>query len=585
MRIGIKCQRITPMLGRCESIKEERKRRFSLEMTPEKKNSVDPKNGIPWIWYVAFVWGITMLAFEGMAHHQLSLSQFASYVMDSPAVKSLFPTRAPRHLLEGLSLGLRSTWVGMGLALASGLALPVAGFLRRPKEEDSVQEAPNPWIGGLVGGIYGILYGLTFLLVGFLNAVYQTMRGLLQTPQAVLAARQGMVWDVEKETWKFYSLQEEFDEIISSSRPNVFKERPIQDMTYYNLLHVPATASVSEIKQAYRRAARAVHPDKNPGNETAAELFHQLHRAFVTLSDDEQRRAYDTWGAPKNGSDAQGIPPFDPQVFFSILFHVQPVEHYVGNCTLSLATSHMMYFLQSGGVDSAEDLWKFFGRRTVDAGVSLSQRKRELNMALFLKDRVTPFANGAVNRSEFREQCQQEAWSIAQGLFGRDYLYAIGTAFINEANQALKFRGSILAPWNRMVVWFRNKRYIMKSIFSMLGALLDTMQKIKLREGAPSDAELMELLAPLTIDVAWVYNSLDFQNALSGACHRLFADSQVNSRYTRLERAEAIRILGEEFLLVAQQESERFETDKHAPEDLLLLLELAGRVANMKVRS
>jgi X-domain of DnaJ-containing/DnaJ domain len=529
-----------------------------------------------------------------------SWQQFSQYVLDknsegrrgTTATKSkfasLFPTRQPRHLVEGIGLGVRSVLIGFGMAAASFISLPIAGYVQHNATFDHQEH--RKWIGLVVGGIYGTLFGSTFLFVGLLNGIYQAARGLLQTPRAVHASGHGMVWDRKKEIWKFYSLEEEMDELLSS-QPFLDTDRPVKDLTYYNMLNVPSSAELKDIKQAYRREARLVHPDKNPGNETAAELFRKLHLAYLTLSDTEQRLAYDTWGFSEKyleggGDGALGIPLFDPHVFFTILFNAQPVEQYVGNFTLSFATTKILNFARSGGADSADDLLKFFWSSTDTSGVPSRQRKRELNIALFLNDRVKSFVNGMVSRSEFRDICRQEAQSIALGQFGLKYLYSIGTALTDASNRFLNFQGNLLGPWNRIVVWFRRKLRIVKSLWPLYGKLLEKVKQLKLQQVALSDAVLMEHVVPIMIDVVWVYNDLDIQNALSEACRRLFADSKVNSRYTRLERAEAIRILGEEFLFAARRESERLATGESVPfsEDIVSRIEAATEIAIMKVR-
>ena len=67
----------------------------------------------------------------------------------------------------------------------------------------------------------------------------------------------------------------------------------------YQVLGVNRTASVQEIKRAYRRKARETHPDKRPNitSEKAAEEFHRVVRAFEILSDDASRKKYDTTGS------------------------------------------------------------------------------------------------------------------------------------------------------------------------------------------------------------------------------------------------------------------------------------------------
>lgn len=81
---------------------------------------------------------------------------------------------------------------------------------------------------------------------------------------------------------------------------------------YYEVLGVGKDAGADEIRRAYKKLAIKYHPDKNPGDKEAEEMFKEAAEAYEVLSTDDKRAQYDRFGhdAPNMGGGA-GFSSFD----------------------------------------------------------------------------------------------------------------------------------------------------------------------------------------------------------------------------------------------------------------------------------
>lgn len=79
---------------------------------------------------------------------------------------------------------------------------------------------------------------------------------------------------------------------------------PADTEAYYNILGVDKTSSAGQIKKAYYKLAKDLHPDKNPDDEEKLQQFQALSHAYDVLSDPKKREIYDQFG--EEGLQGQG---------------------------------------------------------------------------------------------------------------------------------------------------------------------------------------------------------------------------------------------------------------------------------------
>ena len=71
----------------------------------------------------------------------------------------------------------------------------------------------------------------------------------------------------------------------------------------YSTLGVAKTASAADITKAYRKLAKKLHPDLNPGDKAAEEKFKQISAAYSILNDPEKRGRYDRGEIDASGQE------------------------------------------------------------------------------------------------------------------------------------------------------------------------------------------------------------------------------------------------------------------------------------------
>ena len=518
---------------------------------------------------------------------------------------SLFSTRRPKDVAAGFSSGLKSIGKGTLAGAVSLVAQPIAG-------------AQQGGVTGFFSGLAtGVCSAVALPVTGVCVGAYQMGRGVVNSGEAVKASRLGMQWDHDKREWVYYYLEEDAKEVekLEAERDGKktasgetgtggsLTEKQVKDRQYYDLLGVSTNATSGEIKKAYYKEARKVHPDKCPNDPDAASKFQALGHAYQILSNEQSRAAYDKNGPPETtaGGDMSG--EIDPYTFFAVMFGSSLVEPYIGELWIASTADSVMKdaqtqqaMMDAEKADSEEEMAKNLANRAaLSEEAKLKQRKREVKCALHIRGRIEPFTNDKMTAEEFRESCQEEAEKIAKTSFGPTFLTTIGFALEVEADEYIGFATSFLGLEGH-VARFKKKSNQMSTNVKIASAGIKAMsagqkayqevekvQKTMAKEkdgataaeggatgtegsaagaapgGMPEmDAaqaalaqEKLEESLPAILELAWAVNCRDISRTLKVVCKKLFNDAALDIE-GRHKRSKAVKILGSVFYNVGQ---------------------------------
>lgn len=211
--------------------------------------------------------------------------------------------RPPKGFLNGCS---RATWnvaIGSVGVPALFLASSLSGL---------IHGGPP---GLVVGVVSGAFYSSVWCVMGYASAGLQVAEGVANTLSSpIQQAAFGKRWDPLKGRWVKYStasdaylaLFENSDEIwLAAIRRHAERFGTVDNkaslsatddgQSYYDLLGIQQDASEKEVKDAYKKMAKHLHPDRNPNPEARAQ-FEEVTQAYKILSDPAARKRYDAGG-------------------------------------------------------------------------------------------------------------------------------------------------------------------------------------------------------------------------------------------------------------------------------------------------
>eukprot|EP00586_Coscinodiscus_wailesii_P015742 CAMPEP_0172501542 /NCGR_PEP_ID=MMETSP1066-20121228/150738_1 /TAXON_ID=671091 /ORGANISM="Coscinodiscus wailesii, Strain CCMP2513" /LENGTH=465 /DNA_ID=CAMNT_0013276363 /DNA_START=115 /DNA_END=1509 /DNA_ORIENTATION=+ len=431
-------------------------------------------------------------------------------------VTDMFQKTAPRDIFHAVPLAAKNVIKG-GLFGALSLVMSPVGFYNHC--------GPLCLVPGAIIGVLGSFF---FAAKGVFISLIQLLEGMKNTPGAFLNRRRGRVW-VEGNEWKDYFLEEDLASLAN------FFDGAGAALPYYQLLGVPPSATTKEIKKAFRQKAKESHPDKSKDN---GEHFRVLMEAYETLSEETSRLIYDE----ANGATEEG--GFDFALFFNVLLDSERVKNYVGKFWIASLIETFTI------PNNKENLFEKFGNR---------QRKREIEVGMYLKDKVDSFLKDGVD--EFIRNSRLEAAEITNSAFGNKFLKIIGTALKLQAKEFLGSQSLLGLSSNG--VWLKKKLNVGKNrfviagkTFKTVGALSKTVRKLQESRHDEDDnnqmqnLQLLEEAAPNFSELIWSMITNDVTVTIHQACSKLFSDATASMKQ-RLKRAEAIVILSDEFLRTA----------------------------------
>jgi hypothetical protein len=458
----------------------------------------------------------------------------------------------PRNVFQGTFKGLKCALFGVLSGLPFFFGLPV--ILYRT-------DGLSGWLGLVLGLIAGTISSAILAGIGFINGAYQLLIGLWNTPSAASSYFfKSKLWNPIDNAWETYDLDEESERLLNSS---VMFNKDVSNTLFYDLLDVKPGATSKEIKRGYYSKAKDLHPDKNPNNEEAAELFIKVHEAYETLIDPDARKEYDTIGK-SSSSSASGM-TFNVGVFFEILFASQPVEPYVGQLSVSSFFGQIVKLVQANSGPEPLSL------ETISSVLLSSQTQklqRPVQVALHLREFIQPLVSQEMNEKEFKMLCEAEAEKIAENSFGETFLLHIGNALLEESNLYLS------QSWYGWPLWMfsitkkksRNLKVKVSGIKMMIqfiSALFndddddgmerqenDKEKKSRFNVNVKTNVsgKMIEEMLPQILEMAWAYNAQDIAQLLEQACEKVLFNSKVQNSGERKRQAKALRMLGRTFV-------------------------------------
>ncbi|GAA94051.1 hypothetical protein E5Q_00698 [Mixia osmundae IAM 14324] len=353
-------------------------------------------------------------------------------------------------------------------------------------------------------------------------------------------------------------------------------ERPLEK-TYYETLGVEHTASVAEIKSAYRKLAIKFHPDKNPGSKEAEDRFKQISKAYSTLSDPDLRRRYNEFGASAlQGSGESAEEGFvDPESVFGSLFGGEKFHDIIGVIAMGKEMKSSMQKdaeeeesdEEQGKDDSVKKKKKELTpeqkakqdaeerKQTEERNKAREERVKSLVAALNKKLQIFEREADPAIASSVKQIWEIEAEELKNESYGVELLHSVGHVYSAKAKH---YAASLSTPLGigGWIHGFRSTAHVFSETMSTLSAaneLRKVFNELSLAEEKGLDdaakKELEDRAAQKGVEALFKGTKLEVESVVREVCDRVLGESGITLEEQR-RRCAGLAILGQVYAAV-----------------------------------
>lgn len=411
---------------------------------------------------------------------------------------SVFSIKTPKSIFDGSYSAIMNVFTAIGLG---GSFMVMSPYIQYKK---------SGVLGIINGTLKGSIVGSIVLVIGSLVGIFQLVRGIFNTPNSIYQLLKGKSWSELDNKWIYYNLEQEMNYVKQLEKEyHTEINKPI-DMTYYDILEIDyKNISLKDIKKQYYKKALLIHPDKNLNNENAEKEFQLLSNAYHTLSNPDEKINYDKYGIDNNKKQTL----LESKYIFELLFGNEIFKNLIGDFYIYLLIT-------------APD----------EKTLHYKQRKRILDITLFLENLIQPYINGDMELYQQSIKALLEEFNNTVignelvGIIGYTYkqqlkllnlnIYHSGKKILNDLHQNFNIVSSFMELIYKV---YDNKNYT-KSNYEIDPLDTEEYDFIDMEK-----EERIDIFYNI-IDLIWHLTLIDIEHTLKHVCRNLILDGKYKQK-------------------------------------------------------